>query len=97
MLSDLVLLSKRPNFDNPLCAQTDPNIFFPEEDEEGNPIASNATTYADAKAICKRCDHMNECASWAIRNETQGFWGGMSPAQRRTARKRLNIRLQNPY
>jgi hypothetical protein len=97
MLTELVLLSKKPRFENPLCAQVDPELFFPDEDEDGRPIPSNNYTYAEAKGVCSRCSHINECASWAIRNEPLGFWGGLSPLQRREARKRFNIKLQNPY
>ena len=100
MLTNLVL-GKRPSFDNPLCAQVDPEIFFPDdEDDDRIPtrrVVANQSTYDEAKVVCKACDHIIECAEYAIRHEPQGFWGGLSPYQRRTARRRLNIRLENPY
>lgn len=97
MRASLTLITSRPRFENPLCAQTDPEIFFPEEDEDGKPLARNATSYAEAKAVCRACDHRDACAVWAIKNESQGFWGGLSPAQRRQIRRRFNIKLENPY
>lgn len=57
-----------------LCAQTDPEAFFPERG------GSNR----DAKAICARCDVRAQCLEYALRTgERDGIWGGLSPRQRR--------------
>lgn len=95
--SEFILIQKRPQFENPLCAQVDPEIFFPDEEDDSANFVANSFTYTDAKKVCDMCEYRVECASWAIKNEPYGFWGGLSPAQRRTIRKKLNIRLQNPY
>lgn len=67
-----------PDFDtsSALCAQTDPDLFFPE--------AMNATnTIAMAKSICAQCPVQVECLTFALKTkETEGIWGGMTPKER---------------
>lgn len=59
-----------------LCAQTDPDLFFPEDKSSRVP-----------KAICARCPVRVTCLDYAIENnETQGIWGGMTAAERRRIR-----------
>lgn len=61
-----------------LCAETDPEAFFPEKGD--NPLA--------AKMICSRCDVLDKCREWALEtNQRFGVWGGMSEKDRRKARK----------
>lgn len=56
-----------------LCAQIDPELFFPEQGE------SNAF----AKAMCRRCPVTRECLLAALQGgERYGIWGGMSPKER---------------
>lgn len=56
-----------------ICAQTDPEIFFPETGV--NPHA--------AKAICSRCPIKDRCLEVAIANrEPAGIWGGLAPRER---------------
>lgn len=72
-----------PDFDLnlALCAQTDPEIFFPNKGDSGSA--------ADAKAICKQCEVQKECLAWAITNgEEYGVWGGLTPKERRSLRER---------
>jgi len=73
------------DFENPLCAQTDPEAFFP---EKGQP------PQWQVKYTCRRCEHQVECAEWGIRHERFGIWGGLSEAERRRIRKELNIKLR---
>lgn len=57
-----------------LCAQTDPEIFFPEKG------GSNKAT----KRICQRCPVAAECLDYALENnEMFGVWGGLSERERR--------------
>lgn len=57
-----------------LCAQTDPDAFFPEK---------GGTTRA-AKAVCARCDVRELCLAYALeRRERYGVWGGLSERERR--------------
>lgn len=56
-----------------LCAQTDPEAFFP---DDGN--------VADAKRMCARCCVRESCLSHALSaNEPFGVWGGLSATERR--------------
>ena len=74
-----------PDDDNPLawqtdalCAQTDPEAFFPEK----------GGSTRDAKRICATCDVMAECLDFAMREgERFGIWGGLSERERRRLRR----------
>ena len=59
--------------DEALCAQTDPEVFFP---ERGGPNR-------EAKKVCAMCHVGTDCLNWAIEhNESEGIWGGMSAKER---------------
>lgn len=61
-----------------VCAQTDPDAFFPEKG-----VPANA-----AKAVCADCPVREMCLQYALENdERYGIWGGMSEHQRRKLRK----------
>ncbi len=63
-----------PWMDDALCAQTDPEIFFPE----------NGGSTRNAKRICGGCDVREECLQYALRTgQTVGVWAGLSPQQLR--------------
>lgn len=62
-----------------LCAQTDPEIFFPEKGHNGR----------EAKKICARCPVRAECLAWALdRKERVGVWGGTTGHERDAMRRR---------
>ena len=64
-----------PDFDLSLslCAQTDPEQFFPEK---------GGTSYP-AKKICSECEVRIECLEWALKNDEQfGIWGGLTALER---------------
>lgn len=71
-----------------LCAQTDPEAFFPE----------HIYLAKEAIAICNECPVMNRCLEEALSMENPaGVWGGIDFTIRtRTSRARLNeaIRLR---
>ena len=57
-----------------LCAQTDPEAFFPEK----------GGSTRDAKKVCARCEVRAECLKDALgRKELHGIWGGTSDRERR--------------
>ena len=57
-----------------LCAQTDPDAFFPEKGESAR----------QAKSVCWTCPVRIECRDYAVaRNERFGVWGGLSEQERR--------------
>lgn len=62
-----------------LCAQTDPEAFFPEK----------GGSTRDAKRICASCEVKAECLEYALKNDERfGIWGGLSERERRKLRKR---------
>lgn len=64
---------------NALCAQTDPDGFFP---QKGGP------PQRAMKAICGQCPVAKPCLEYALDNkEPYGIWGGKSVAERRRMAK----------
>ncbi|WP_431279777.1 WhiB family transcriptional regulator [Leifsonia poae] len=62
-----------------LCAQTDPEAFFPEK----------GGSTRDAKRICTSCEVRSQCLEYALANDERfGIWGGLSERERRKLRKR---------
>ena len=62
-----------------LCAQTDPEAFFPEK----------GGSTRDAKKICTACEVKSQCLEYALANDERfGIWGGLSERERRKLRKR---------
>ncbi|HYI34078.1 MAG TPA: WhiB family transcriptional regulator [Glaciibacter sp.] len=62
-----------------LCAQTDPEAFFPEK----------GGSTRDAKKICASCEVKSQCLEYALANDERfGIWGGLSERERRKLRKR---------
>jgi len=62
-----------------LCAQTDPEAFFPEK----------GGSTRDAKKVCGACNVRSQCLEYALANDERfGIWGGLSERERRRLRKR---------
>lgn len=62
--------------DSAACAETDPDLFFPELD--------SIWKVPEAKKICAECDVIEACLAYALRNRfDEGILGGLSPNQRR--------------
>jgi len=63
-----------------LCAQTDPEAFFPEK----------GGSTREAKRICRACGVRDECLEYALEHDERfGIWGGLSERERRRLKKRL--------
>jgi len=57
-----------------LCAQTDPEVFFP---EKGGSVR-------EAKAVCTGCPVRVQCLEYALAHDERfGVWGGTSERERR--------------
>ena len=64
--------------ENALCAQTDPEAFFPEK----------GGSTREAKRICVSCEVKVECLDYALANDERfGIWGGLSERERRRLRR----------
>ena len=62
-----------------LCAETDPEAFFPEK----------GGSTREAKKVCLSCDVRGECLEYALGNDERfGIWGGLSERERRKLKKR---------
>lgn len=65
--------------DRALCAQTDPEAFFPEK----------GGSTREAKRVCVGCEVRAECLEYALAHDERfGIWGGMSERERRKLKKR---------
>lgn len=62
-----------------VCAETDPEVFFPEK----------GGSTRDAKKICNQiCDLTDECLNYALDSgERFGIWGGLSERERRKLKR----------
>ncbi|MFC9700880.1 WhiB family transcriptional regulator [Streptomyces sp. NPDC056943] len=79
----MTALLKLPTwFDDGLCAQTDPELFFPEK----------GGSTKDAKAICLACPIRVRCGDYALsHDERWGVWGGLSERERRRLRNNRHL------
>lgn len=65
--------------DRALCAQTDPEAFFPEK----------GGSTREAKRVCTGCEVRSECLEYALEHDERfGIWGGLSERERRKLRRR---------
>ncbi len=61
-----------------LCAQTDPEAFFPEK----------GGSTREAKRICVGCEVKSECLEYALAHDERfGIWGGLSERERRRLKR----------
>lgn len=73
-LSEEALLRPEPWVAEALCAETDPDAFFPEK----------GGSTQEAKRICAACDVAVQCLEYALRTgQEHGIWGGLSRMERR--------------
>jgi WhiB family redox-sensing transcriptional regulator len=64
--------------DRALCAQTDPEAFFPEK----------GGSTREAKKVCRTCDVRAECLEYALEHDERfGIWGGLSERERRRLKR----------
>jgi WhiB family redox-sensing transcriptional regulator len=64
--------------DRALCAQTDPEAFFPEK----------GGSTREAKKVCRGCDVRAECLEYALEHDERfGIWGGLSERERRRLKR----------
>lgn len=77
-LDDLFTAVEQEWQDQALCAQTDPEAFFPEK----------GGSTREAKRICKACPVRDECLEFALEHDERfGIWGGLSDRERRRLKR----------
>ncbi|MBM7824884.1 WhiB family redox-sensing transcriptional regulator [Arcanobacterium pluranimalium] len=65
-----------------LCAQTDPDIFYPEK----------GGSTAPATSVCNSCSVRAECLDYAVTNDIRhGIWGGTSDNDRKRMSRERKI------
>ena len=65
--------------DDAACAETDPEIFYPEK----------GGSLSEARQVCAGCEVREQCLADALaRDERFGIWGGLSTPQRQRLRRR---------
>lgn len=88
MGSTLIDLTVTPWREAAACLEVSEDVtFFPDRED--------LAAIAKAKAICSTCPVADECLTWAIEsNQTEGIWGGHTPKERRTLRRRWLEEIQ---
>lgn len=76
-----ILLESAPEWQHEaLCAQVDPEVWFPEKGQSTK----------DAKRICARCPVQQPCLDWALaKDERFGVYGGLSERERRKLKRQM--------
>lgn len=73
-------LAKQPEWmGEGLCAQTDPELFFPERGGH----------WQEAKAVCNGCPVRDLCLEFALTHGERGIWGGTSDRDRMRMRRQI--------
>jgi WhiB family redox-sensing transcriptional regulator len=68
--------------DRAVCAQTDPEIFFPHK----------GGSTREAKKVCRGCEVREECLRYALDNDERfGIFGGLSERERRKLRTPVQV------
>jgi len=75
--------------DGAACRGMDVRLFYPVKADSG-PVAA-------VRSTCARCPVIDTCARYAIHHEMLGWWGGMSPEERRIYRRSARIPLDTPH
>jgi WhiB family redox-sensing transcriptional regulator len=76
-----------PWMEDAVCAQTDPESFFPEK----------GGSTREAKKVCLTCDVREQCLKYALDNDERfGIWGGLSERERRKLKKADAAQLDPP-
>lgn len=73
---------KYPAFDGTQsCAELGTDFFYP----EAEPYRLDVL-----RPMCFGCSFLVECRDYALAHEIEGFWGGLTPKERRSVRRGLN-------
>lgn len=77
--ADALVLKPEPWMEKVLCAQVDPELFFPEK----------GGSTKEAKSVCAKCEVVEQCLEYALKNDERfGVLGGKSERERRAMKPR---------
>lgn len=79
-------------FDQAACTQVGVELFFSKDYDDPEKIGFPSDHYQQAKKVCNTCTHQIDCALWGMENEAHGMWGGMTPKERKMAKRRGKAR-----
>lgn len=71
-----------------VCAETDPELFFPEK-------LSNTIQIRQAKRLCATCPVAIQCLEVALKKPYEGIWGGTMPHERASMKKHPELIQQH--
>lgn len=77
---------KAPGFDGTqMCAQTDPDLFFPDE------FSDPRLALSSVRKLCASCGFKEPCLEYALQHpELVGIWAGTTLRQRQDLRVAIN-------
>lgn len=81
------------------CRDESPEAFFVDAGYLGKRLSREGFHLAveEAKAVCRRCPVIDECAEWAFDNdERYGIWGGLTEDERARMRRRAGRKRKEP-
>lgn len=82
-INDIVEVTM-PNFPNAVCADVDPEVFFPDERSRDSESGIRL-----AQEFCFSCVHRMECLEWAIKEDIEyGIWGGLTTNERKLGQRK---------
>ena len=67
-----------------LCAQTDPELFFP--------VKGDQTNSRIAQGICAKCPLKVACFNYAVKYKVVGIWGGTTEKERYLFQRKHGIK-----
>lgn len=94
MALDIQISTNYPVFKDhgtPVCATTDPEIFFPEKGAKGHSLY----IVRAARRMCAGCPYKEPCLAWAVEHDEMGIWGGTTAKERRVHRRAHKSRLES--
>ena len=77
-----------------LCAQVGGDLFFLQDDAQGNRTKPGFLTWEIrmAKSVCQQCPVKQPCLDEALKNPSlQGVWGGTTGNERRRLRRESRV------
>jgi hypothetical protein len=67
------------------CATTDPELFFPERNNNYLKITEIA------KGLCRTCPLQSACLEYAVHTDLEGIWGATNEKERKAMQKERKI------
>lgn len=75
------------------CKTHPTEIFYPPPEELKLTVRQLRERAQLTRDICDECIVKEPCLEYALENESDGFWGGMTPRQRLVNRRSLAVKF----